>query len=510
MMQGGEKSDPAMVAGKSANAGERSSAESMERKAGAKGNAVELGTRRTSGRASVSPGLDRVRQRAREQKKEKFTALLHHVDVGLLQDAYAALQRDAAAGVDGVTWREYGQDLEARLLDLKDRIHRGAYRALPSRRVYIPKPDGRQRPLGIAALEDKIVQRAVVEVLNAIYEEDFLGFSYGFRPGRGQHHALDALAVGITERRVNYILDADIAGFFDTVNHEWLIKFVEHRIADRRLVRLIRKWLKVGVMEEGRVQPGTVGTPQGAVISPLLANIYLHYVLDLWAQQWRQRHAQGDVIMVRYADDVVVGFEHQAEAERFLADLRERMGQFGLSLHPQKTRLIEFGRHAAANRVARGLGKPETFDFLGFTHICGRSRRGRFLLKRKTRRDRMRARLRAIKEELTRRMHAPVDAQGLWLGQVVRGYFAYHAVPTNYASLAVFRYHVAGLWRRTLRRRSQRDRTTWTRARALADRWLPRPRIEHPWPDQRFAVTHPRWEPYAGKPHVRFCAGGAQ
>jgi group II intron reverse transcriptase/maturase len=375
--------------------------------------------------------------------------------------------------------------------------------------VYIPKPDGRQRPLGIAALEDKIVQRAVAEVLNAIYEEDFLGFSYGFRPGRGQHDALDALAVGIAERRVSFILDADIAGFFDTVSHEWLVRFVEHRIADRRILRLIRKWLKVGVMEEGVVRPGTVGTPQGAVISPLLANLYLHYVFDLWAQQWRQRHAQGDVILVRYADDILAGFEHHAEAERFLAELRERMAAFGLALHPQKTRLLEFGRHAAANRRARGLGKPETFDFLGFTHICGRNRRGGFQLKRKSRRDRLRAKLRAVKEALRRRMHEPVDEQGAWLGRVVKGFIAYHAVPTNHDALAAFRYHVTAIWLRTLRRRSQRDATTWQRMRGLADRWLPRPAILHPWPSIRFAVRYPRWEPDARIGLVRFCAGGA-
>jgi RNA-directed DNA polymerase len=509
MMHGGEKSDPVVVAGKSANAGGQARAEPMEPRTGAEGNAVGHGMRRTSGRESVSPGLDRVRQRARDRKGEKFTALLHHIDAELLRQAYGWLAKDAAAGVDGVTWREYGQVLEPRLAALKDRIHRGAYRALPTRRVYIPKPDGRQRPLGIAALEDKIVQRAVVEVLNAIWEEDFLGFSYGFRPGRGQHDALDALAYGIDRQRINFILDADIAGFFDTVSHDWLIRFVEHRIADRRMVRLIRKWLKVGVMEEGVVRPGEVGTPQGAVISPLLANLYLHYVLDLWAQQWRQRHAHGDIVMVRYADDIVVGFEHRAEAERFMVDVADRMAQFGLSLHAQKTRLIEFGRFAAANRRARGLGKPETFNFLGFTHICARSRRGGFLLKRKSRRDRMRAKLQAVKEELRRRRHEPVDEQGAWLGRVVRGFFAYHAVPTNSNALTAFRFHVTQLWRRALRRRSQRDRTTWKRVRALTGRWLPQPTILHPWPQKRFAVSYPRWEPDARIGHVRFCAGGA-
>jgi RNA-directed DNA polymerase len=509
MMYGREKSDPAIVAGKSANKGGRPPAEPMEPRAGAEGNTVERGTRRTPGRGSVSLGLDRVRQAAKERKKERLTALLHHVDVDLLRYAYKALRREAAAGVDGVTWREYGEDLEPRLADLKNRIHRGAYRALPSRRVYIPKPDGRQRPLGIAALEDKSVQRAVVEVLNAIWEEDFLGFSYGFRPGRGQHDALDALAVGITERRVNFILDADIAGFFDTVDHAWLIKFVEHRIADRRIVRLIRKWLRAGVMEDGVVRPGTVGTPQGAVVSPVLANIYLHYVFDLWAQQWRKRQARGEVILVRYADDIVAGFEHQAEAERFLADMRERMAGFGLTLHPQKTRLIEFGRQAAANRRRRGLGKPETFTFLGFTHISGRSRRGAFQLKRKTRTDRMRATLRAVKEALRRRMHEPIDAQGQWLGQVARGFYAYHAVPTNAPALWDFRYHLTDLWRRALRRRSQKGAMRWRRMSTLEARWLPRPRITHPWPQQRFAVRHPRWEPGAGMPHAGICAGGA-
>jgi group II intron reverse transcriptase/maturase len=340
-------------------------------------------------------------------------------------------------------------------------------------------------------------------------QEDFLGFSYGFRPGRGQHDALDALAVGITGRRVNFVLDADIAGFFDTVSHTWLIRFVEHRIGDRRIVRLIRKWLKAGVMEDGVVRPGTVGTPQGAVISPLLANIYMHYAFDLWAQQWRQRHAQGDIIFVRYADDIVAGFEHEAEAARFLADMRERMAAFGLTLHPEKTRLIEFGRFAASNRRARGLGKPTTFNFLGFTHICGCSRRGGFLIKRKSRRDRTHAKLRAIKDGLMRRRHAPIDEQGSWLGRVVRGFFAYHAVPTNFAALGAFRTHVTAVWLRALRRRSQRDRTTWKRIDALADRWLPKPRILHPWPNQRFAVRHPRWEPDARIGPVRICAGGA-
>ena len=496
-MHGREKSDFAIVAMKPANKAGQPAAEWVERRAEIEGNMVEPRTRRTLSRESVPQGLDRVRQVAKARKKERFTALLHHVSVDLLKDAHSWLKRNAAPGVDGVTWQDYAQDLEANIVDLHARIHRGAYRALPSRRKYIAKPDGRQRPLGIAALEDKIVQRALVEVLNVIYEEDFLGFSYGFRPERGQHDALDALATAITRMKVNWILDADVSSFFDSVSHDWLVRFVEHRVGDPRVIRLLRKWLQAGVMEDGVITPTEAGTPQGAVASPLLANVYLHYVFDLWADRWRQHHAHGSVIFVRYADDIVCGFEHEADAQRFQTALQQRMEKFALSLHPDKTRLIEFGRFAATNRARRGLGKPETFTFLGFTHICGRSRRGAFQLKRKSRRDRMRAKLRAIKAELRRRMHEPIPQQGQWLGQVVRGYFAYHAVPTNVASLSAFRHHVEHLWRRTLQRRSQKDHTTWERLARLAADFLPAPRILHPWPDARFAVTHPRWEPNA-------------
>jgi len=446
----------------------------------------------------VPQGLERVRQAAKARKKERFTALFHYVNVELLKAAYYWLRRKAAPGVDGLTWKEYEQGLEANLVDLHARVQRGTYQALPSRRKYIPKPDGRQRPLGIAALEDKIVQRAVVEVLNAVYEEDFLGFSYGFRPKRGQHDALDALTFGITRTKVNWILDADIAGFFDTVSHEWLIRFLEHRIGDPRMIRLIRKWLKAGVMEDGAVMPTEEGTPQGAVISPLLANIYLHYVFDLWADRWRHREARGHVIFVRYADDIIAGFQYESDARRLLADLKQRMEQFALTLHPGKTRLIECGRFAAGTRAGRGLGKPETFNFLGFTHICGRSpRNGKFLVIRITRRDRMRARLREIKVELRRRMHRPIQETGMWLRQVVRGHLAYHAVPTNSKRIGSFWHHVIDLWRRTLRLRSQCDRSTWSRVARLASEWLPSPRILHPWPEVRFAVKHPRWEPSA-------------
>jgi RNA-directed DNA polymerase len=510
MMHGRGTSDPAIVAMKPSNKAERSAAEAAERRAGTEGNASQQSTGRAQNREAVTQALERIRQAARQRKKERFTALLHHVDVELIGQAFSELKEDAAAGVDGLTWRDYERDLERNLEDLHARVHRGAYRALPSRRVYIPKPDGRQRPLAVAALEDKIVQRATTAVLNAIYEEDFLGFSYGFRPGRGTHDALDALVVGIDRTKVSWILDADIRSFFDTVSQEWLIRFVEHRIGDRRIIRLIQKWLKAGVLEDGIVSVSDRGTGQGSVISPLLANVYLHYALDLWAERWRRREATGDMIIVRYADDIIVGFEREADARRFLDEMRERLGKFSLSLHAEKTRLIEFGRYAAANRERRGLGKPETFNFLGFTFICGKSRRGKFLIKRKTRRDRMRAKLQEVKKVLRRCMHQPIPEQGKWLRQVVRGYFNYHAVPTNDRALVAFRDEIIERWRQTLRRRSQRGALTLERMRKLADDWLPKPSIIHPWPNQRFAVIHPRWEPYAGKPHVRICAGGAR
>jgi RNA-directed DNA polymerase len=509
VMNGREKSDPVIVASSPSNKPGRPGAEAEEPRTGTEGNAAQHDTHRTLNRARVTQALDRVRQAARQRKKERFTALLHHVNPDSLREAFYALKRDAAPGVDGMTWREYEADLEPRLADLHGRVHRGAYRPNPSRRVYIPKADGRQRPLAVAALEDKIVQGAVTRVLNAIYEEDFLGFSYGFRPGRGPHDALDALMVGIARQKVNWVLDCDIRSFFDSVSQEWLVRFVEHRIGDKRIVRLIRKWLKAGILEDGSVTVSDRGTGQGAVISPPLANIYLHYVLDLWAERWRRHEATGDLIIVRYADDVVAGFEHEADAHRFLAALRQRFKEFALSLHPDKTRLIEFGRFAAARRAQRGLGKPETFDFLGFTLICSVSRAGRFLLRRTSRRDRLRAKLQEVKEGLRRRMHEPLAVQGEWLAQVVSGFFNYHAVPTNGRALEAFRQGVIWHWGRTLRRRSQTGRLVWDRIQKLADDWLPTPRILHPWPNQRFAVKHPRWEPYAGKPHVRICAGGA-
>ena len=492
MMSGCEKSDSGIVAAKPTNKTGRPAAELVEPRPGTKGNADRQSTHRAQSRTRVTQALNRVRQAARLRKKEQFTTLLHHINVDTLRTAYYALKRKAAPGVDGVTWQDYEADLERRLEDLHGRVHRGAYRPQPSRRTYIPKADGKQRPLAIAALEDKIVQGATVLVLNAIYEGDFCGFSYGFRPGRGPHDALDALTVAIDRRKVNWILDADIQNFFGAVSQAWLTRFLEHRIGDKRIIRLIQKWLRAGILEDGVVTVDDRGTGQGSVISPLLANIYLHYVMDLWAERWRRREAQGDMIIVRYADDIVAGFEHEDDARRFLDAMRARLGEFALSLHPDKTRLIEFGRNAATNRDRRGLGRPETFSFLGFTFVCGRSRQGKFLIKRKSRSDRIRARLKETKEELRRRMHQPIPEQGKWLKQVVTGFYNYHAVPTNSRALAVFRHQAARLWHRTLMRRSQRSGPTWDRMSKLINDFLPTPRILHPWPDKRFAVKHPR------------------
>jgi RNA-directed DNA polymerase len=438
-----------------------------------------------------------VREAAQRDKRMRFTALVHHVTVERLRESFYALSREAAPGVDGVTWRAYAgpeeMELDARLVALHEGVQRGTYRAQPSKRAYIPKADGRQRPLGIAALEDKIVQHAVGVVLAQVYEVDFVGFSYGFRPGRSQHAALDALYVGLTRTRVNWVLDADIRGFFDTLDHEWLLKFLEHRIADPRVLRLIRKWLRAGVSEDGTWSRTEVGTPQGAVISPLLANIYLHYVFDVWVQRWRMRHATGEVIVVRYADDIVMGFEHRQDAERCLAAWQARLQRFGLQLHPDKTRLVEFGRFAARDRKRRGESKPETFDFLGFTHICGKTRTsGRFFVRRKSIQKRLRAKLQQVKVELRRRWHEPVLAVGQWLRRVVQGWFNYHAVPCNGASLESFRRQVLWLWFRSLRRRSQRHRLTWRRFWQTYARWIPSAHILHPFPSVRFDANHPR------------------
>jgi RNA-directed DNA polymerase len=491
-MNAREESDCAVVLVKRPNKEAIVSAEVVEGRAQTKENDAEPGTSPTRSGERVSQGLGGVRQAARERKQERFTALLHHLTVELLRQSYYALKRNAAPGVDGMKWGEYEDGLEDRLTDLHGRVHRGAYRAQPSRRVYIPKADGRQRPLGIAALEDKIVQQAVVTILNEIYEVDFRGFSYGFRPGRSPHQALDALTVGIQRKRVNWILDADIRGFFDNMDHEWTMKFVEHRVADNRVLRLIRKWLKAGVSEDGEWSETKVGTPQGAVVSPLLANVYLHYVFDLWAEAWREKVAQGDMIVVRYADDLVAGFQHQADAERFLKEFQQRLAKFGLEIHPEKTRMIEFGRSAQANRERRGEGKAETFTFLGFTHYCGTNSKGYFVVWRRTAAKRMRAKLQGIKQELRRKMHEPVGVVGRWLKRVVEGYYRYHAVPGNLGAMGTFRYRLCKLWRQVLRRRSQRRQPGWDRLRPTFDRWIPRPRVLHPYPSVRFDVRHPR------------------
>jgi len=483
-------------------------AEVGEERGPAKGNTDgETHPGRSAG-SGASSELGRVREVARRDRKARFTALLHHVSLGRLRAAYWAIRPQAAPGVDGVTWAQYGLDLEANLQDLHVRVQAGRYRAQPSRRVYIPKADGRQRPLGIASLEDKIVQRAVVEVLNAVYEVDFRGFSYGFRPRRGPHDALDALTVGITRKRVNWVLDADIRDFFTGLDHGWLRKFLEHRIADKRVLRLIGKWLAAGVIEDGEWTASAEGSPQGASVSPLLANVYLHYVFDLWADHWRRRRAHGHVIILRFADDFIVGFEHEQDARRFLDELRGRFAEFGLELHPDKTRLIEFGRHAARNRAARGLGKPETFDFLGFTHISAKTRKGRFWVKRITIAKRMRAKLREVNDQLKRRRHEPIPVQGQWLASVVRGHLAYYAVPGNWAAVAQFRTQATRHWFKALRRRSQRTRLTWKRMYRLAARWLPPAHIPASLPGGALRRQNLRQEPSAVVPHAGICAGG--
>ncbi len=494
MSDRGGKSDRGVVPRKRANkaAGAIPAvAEPVEGRLRAKGNAVAARMSRRSSRVyDVGNALDGIRQTAKGRRDAKFAGLLHHIyAVERLRAAYLALKRDAAAGVDGQTWQSYGQALEANLLDLSDRLARGGYRPQPVRRVYIDKADGSKRPLGVPALEDKLVQRATVEVLNAIYEQDFLGFSYGFRPAKSAHNALDAVAVGVSTKKVNWILDADISKFFETIEHNWLIKFIEHRVADARVVRLIKKWLHAGVLEEDRLSTSEVGTVQGGSISPLLANIYLHYAFDLWVKQYRERHARGDMIVIRYADDWVAGFQYRSEAERFERAVCERLGQFGLKLHPEKTRLIEFGRFAQENRRRAGQGKAQTFDFLGFTHCCGKTSKGKFMVLRLTSAKRLRAKLQAVKIELRRRMHRPIKEQGQYLRAVVTGHGRYFGVPCNGARLRMFRHQVVRLWHRTLCRRSQTGHVTWRRMYRLMDHWIASPKICHPYPNQRLIVT---------------------
>ena len=494
-MNGDRKSDRLIVAEKLVNKDEArkkgaSAAERVEPRSLAKGNSSRQNTNRAQDRVDVQSALGRIRQAAEKDKRARFTSLMHHIyDERMLREAYYGLKRDAAAGVDGETWQQYGKQLEENLADLSARLRRGAYRARPVRRVFITKEDGRQRPLGVTALEDKTVQRATVGVLNAVYETDFLDFSYGYRPRKSQHNALDTLLMGL-EKKVDWVLDGDISGFFDGLDHKWLIKFIEHRIADQHVVRLIRKWLNAGVLEKGQWTCSEEGTPQGGCASPLLANIYLHYVFDLWVQHWRKTKAQGEMIVVRWADDFVVGFQHQREAEQFHRELAERFAKFNLKLHPEKTRVIEFGRYAAERRKRRGQGKPETFNFLGFTHICGKRKSdGRFTVLRRTMSKRKRNKLKAIKAELRQRMHQRTVEVGKWLRSVVEGHNRYYGVPTNLPSMRSFRYHVGRYWRWTLRRRSQRQRVTWERMDKLIAQWLPWPRLHHPYPRQRFAVN---------------------
>ena len=490
MMNESGKSDRPVVPEKSPNNAGQPVAEGMEGSGLAKGNLPQQNASRTPSRIDAPSALERVRQTAKKNKKLQFTALLHHIyNLDTLRTAYFSLKKEAAPGLDGETWRHYGETLENNLQNLSHRLKRGAYRAKPVRRVYIPKADGRQRPLGVTALEDKIVQRATVEVLNAIYETDFLDFSYGFRPGRHQHQALDALYTGLLTKKVNWVLDLDIKSFFDGISHEWLVKFLEHRIADRRVVRLIQKWLNAGVLEDGKRIRVEEGTPQGGSASPLLANVYLHYVFDLWVQAWRRTRAHGDVVVVRFADDIVLGFQLKSDADQFRAELAERMRKFNLELHPEKTRLLEFGPFAINNRQKRGEGKPETFNFLGFTHICIKKRsNGMYTVQRQTIRKRMQAKLNEVKTELRLRMHSPIPEQGKWLQAVVRGHIRYYGVPMNTPALRLFRFRVGWLWHRTWSRRSQNGRVLWDRMHRLINRWLPSPTVCHPYPLRRMGV----------------------
>jgi group II intron reverse transcriptase/maturase len=502
-MYGSEGSDDPIVLEKRLNKGKGQLAESVEGRGSAKGNAGKTATNRTLSRAGVSNGLTRVREAAQRERCAQMTALLHHVDEQLLEQSYHSLNPRAAAGVDGVTWQEYGKGLSERIRDLHRRVHTGHYRAKPSKRIYLDKPDGQERPIGIAALEDKIVQHAVGRVLGEIFETEFAGISYGFRPGRSQHNALDALYVGLTDRRINWVLDADIEKFFDRLKHEWMMEFLANRVGDRRILRLVRKWLRAGVSEEGTWSKTTEGIPQGAVISPLLANIYLHYVFDQWTMEWREKRNRGDMIVVRYADDIIIGFEDREEAVRYRKDLEARLKRFGLALNPDKTRLIRFGRCEKEE-------KPDTFMFLGFRHQCGRTRKGAFKIRRTPDKKRMRRTLKRIKLALRNAIHSPVQDTGRWLTRVLRGYFQYYGVPGTRNILDAFRTEVLKHWHTALRRRSQKSSLSWARFLRIALHWLPKARIAHPYPSDRFYATHPRQEPCALGAHARICAGGAR
>ena len=487
-----EESDGNVVPKKLANKETAVSAESMEGRTPTKRNPVHEAANRMQSREVASNGLDRVRQRAGADRTIRFNNLFQFLKVDLLRESFYELKRKAAPGLDGETWREYEQRLEDRLPELERELHVGNYRATPAKRGYIAKEDGRQRPLGIQTVEDKVVQQACVTILSAVFEPNFCGFSYGSRPGRSQHDALDALHVGIMRRKISWILDCDIEGFFDNLPHVYLLRFVQERVEDKRMIRLIQKWLRAGWVEDGVRHPGTIGTPQGSVISPLLANIFLNAVMDKWASEWRRVRAKGDMLIVRYVDDAVFGFQYEAEGRAFLDALRERLTTHALKLHPTKTRLIAFGRFAASNRRERGLGKPETFDYLGFTHICGVTRMGRFCVRRKTIRKRLRRKLTEIKVELIRRMHSPLEIVAGWLASVIRGFTNYHAIPGNMKAPREFYTQVSRLWLWAIRRCSQkaRNRWTWERFYRLQKRWLPRPRVVHPGPFTRFDAKH--------------------
>lgn len=484
--QASEESDALIVAGKSTNSWVTPE-ESVEPRCAADGKMRSKKPTPDTVSGPWADVLERIGRRAKEDRQGQLTNLLSHIKVPLLKEAYMRLRKDASPGIDGETWRTYGEDLDARLLDLQRRVHSGGYHPQPVRRVYIPKADGKLRPLGIPALEDKIVQQAARMLMEPIYEQsEFVGFSYGFRPGRSQHGALDALAVAITNKKVSWVLDADIRAFFDTIDHAWMRKFIEHRIGDQRFVRLLLKWLNAGVMEEGKLHESAQGTPQGGVVSPLLANVYLHYALDLWVQQWRKKHARGEVYCVRYADDFVMGFQYESDARAMHEALASRLATFGLELHPDKTRVIRFGRFARDDCARDGRSKPETFDFLGFTHICGRNRAGGFQLQRRTSRKKRRAKLADLRKEIPRRKHHPVLEQHRWLSSVVRGHARYYGVPTNYRALATFRRAVERTWHRALQRRSQKGRWNVEKTKRFEKRFaLPAVRIHHPWPDQR-------------------------
>lgn len=486
LRRGSEESDAGMVPEKPAKT-RVTPVESVEERAAAEGKSAHGDARRAQDRGRAPTQVERIGQRAQGREGERFNNLLSALKVPLLKEAYQRLRRSAAPGVDGVTWDEYGEHLDARVLDLQDRIHRGSYHPQPVRRVHIPKGDGRTRPLGIPALEDKVVQQAVRMVLEPIFEAAFKGFSYGFRPGRSQHDALNALAEAIS-RKVNWVLDADIRSFFDTIDHGWMQQFLEHRIADRRMVRLLMKLLHSGVMEDGELREVEEGAPQGGNVSPLMANIYLHYALDLWVHQWRKRYARGEVYIVRYADDFVMGFQHEQDALAMREALASRLAKFGLELHPDKTRVLRFGRFAHEKCEREGHKRPETFDFLGFTHIAGQDRRGAFQLKRRTSRKKRKAKLEGLREQMRRRRHQPVPMQHAWLSSVLRGHYRYYGVPTNSRALGSLRERVRQSWHDQLQRRSQRARWDAAQHAAFARRFpLPLPKIHHPWPSLRHA-----------------------